>query len=131
MDLYFARHDGQVTCDDFRAAMADANQRDLKQFERWYSQAGTPRVSVQTHYDAANFTYTLTLEQSCPATPDQAHKLPMHIPFAVGLLDANGNAVDVFTALRPVLALGDASFDLSAGRKLEIEASYNSTTFRY
>ena len=92
MDLYFARHDGQaVTCDDFRAAMADANQRDLSQFERWYSQAGTPRVSVQTHYDAVTLTYTVTLEQSCPATPDQAHKLPMHIPFAIGLLDANGN----------------------------------------
>ncbi len=45
MDLYFSRHDGQaVTCDDFRAAMSDANGRDLSQFERWYSQAGTPRV---------------------------------------------------------------------------------------
>ena len=49
MDLYFKRHDGQaVTCDDFRHAMADANGRDLAQFERWYSQAGTPRVGVQT-----------------------------------------------------------------------------------
>ena len=39
MDLYFQRHDGQaVTCDDFRAAMADANGRDFTQFERWYTQ---------------------------------------------------------------------------------------------
>ena len=54
MDLYFRRHDGQaVTCDDFRHAMADANGRDLAQFERWYSQAGTPRVAVKTAYDAA------------------------------------------------------------------------------
>jgi aminopeptidase N len=45
MDLYFQRHDGTaVTCDDFRAAMADANGVDLKQFERWYTQAGTPQV---------------------------------------------------------------------------------------
>ena len=45
MDLYFARHDGTaVTCDDFRAAMADANGVDLTQFERWYTQAGTPQV---------------------------------------------------------------------------------------
>lgn len=30
MDLYFERHDGQaVTCDDFLAAMADANGEDL------------------------------------------------------------------------------------------------------
>jgi aminopeptidase N len=36
LDLYFKRHDGQaVTCDDFRAAMADANGRNLDQFERW------------------------------------------------------------------------------------------------
>jgi aminopeptidase N len=45
MSLYFERHDGQaVTCDDFRAAMADANGVDLTQFERWYTQAGTPQV---------------------------------------------------------------------------------------
>ena len=92
MDLYFARHDGQaVTCDDFRAAMADAAGRDLAQFERWYSQAGTPRVKVQTEYDEVNHTYTLQLTQNCPATPGQRHKLPMHIPVAVGLIDAHGN----------------------------------------
>lgn len=92
MDLYFARHDGQaVTCDDFRAAMADANDRDLAQFEHWYSQAGTPRVSVRADYDAATASYTLELEQFCPPTPGQAHKLPMHIPVAVGLLDADGS----------------------------------------
>ena len=92
MDLYFSRHDGQaVTCDDFRAAMSDANGRDLSQFERWYSQAGTPRVQVTSHYDAAAQTYTLTMTQRCPPTPGQDHKLPMHIPVAVGLLDAHGN----------------------------------------
>jgi aminopeptidase N len=92
MDSYFARHDGQaVTCDDFRAAMADAAGRDLAQFERWYSQAGTPRVKVQTEYDEVNHSYTLQLTQTCPATPGQRHKLPMHIPVAVGLIDAQGN----------------------------------------
>jgi len=91
MDLYFERHDGQaVSCDDFRAAMADANRRDLSQFERWYSQAGTPRVKVQTRYDAEAHTYEVTLAQSCPATPGQDKKQPFHIPFAIGLLDAQG-----------------------------------------
>jgi aminopeptidase N len=52
MDLYFQRHDGQaVTCDDFAQAIADANPgsdlaRLLPQFKRWYSQAGTPRVTA-------------------------------------------------------------------------------------
>ena len=91
MDLYFKRHDGQaVQCDDFRAAMADANQRDLKQFERWYSQAGTPVVSASGRHDGAKKVYELTLRQSCPATPGQKDKKPFHIPVAVGLLDSAG-----------------------------------------
>src|SRR6059058_5874115 len=91
MDLYFERHDGQaVTCDDFRLAMADANGRDLTQFERWYSQAGTPVVQAEGRYDEAARTYTLRLRQSCPPTPGQPEKLPFHIPVAVGLLGADG-----------------------------------------
>jgi len=91
MDLYFERHDEQaVTCDDFRLAMADANGRDLTQFERWYSQAGTPVVQAEGRYDAEAQTYTLRLRQSCPPTPGQPEKLPFHIPVAVGLLDKAG-----------------------------------------
>ncbi|MGO4380715.1 aminopeptidase N [Pseudoduganella sp. RAF53_2] len=91
MDLYFERHDGQaVQCDDFRAAMADANDRDLAQFERWYSQAGTPVVSAKGHYDPASRSFTLTLAQHCPPTPGQDKKQPFHIPVAVGLLGNSG-----------------------------------------
>jgi aminopeptidase N len=91
MDLYFERHDGQaVECDDFRLAMADANGRDLTQFERWYSQAGTPVVRAQTSYDEQAKAYTLTLAQDGPATPGQPDKQPFHIPVAVGLLGADG-----------------------------------------
>ncbi|MDH4284887.1 MAG: aminopeptidase N [Gallionellaceae bacterium] len=92
MDLYFQRHDGHaVTCDDFRAAMADSSGRDLMQFERWYSQSGTPTVQVQSKYDAAKQTYELILSQSCKPGAGQDCKLPFHIPVAVGLLDAQGN----------------------------------------
>jgi aminopeptidase N len=91
MDLYFGRHDGQaVTCDDFRLAMADANGRDLSQFERWYSQAGTPVVQAEGRYDEAARSYTLRLQQTCPGTPGQPDKLPFHIPVAVGLLGGDG-----------------------------------------
>ena len=91
MDLYFERHDGQaVTTDDFVKAMEDANQRDLTQFRRWYTQAGTPEISAAGVYDAATQSYTLTLTQSCPATPGQPHKAPFHLPIAMGLLDAQG-----------------------------------------
>ena len=91
MDLYFKRHDGQaVTCDDFRAAMAKANGRNLAQFERWYSQSGTPQLKVQGQYDARKKTYALTLSQSSKANKSQKNPLPFHIPVAVGLLDAQG-----------------------------------------
>ena len=91
MDLYFQRHDGQaVTTDDFARAMQDASGVDLTQFKRWYDQAGTPVVQASGSYDAAARTYTLTLEQSCPPTPGQPEKLPLHIPFGIGLVDAQG-----------------------------------------
>ncbi|HJP02602.1 MAG TPA: aminopeptidase N [Planctomycetota bacterium] len=91
MDLYFERHDGQaVTCDDFRAAMADANGVVLDQFERWYLQAGTPVIEVRGEHDVERRAYTLTLAQSCPPTAGQASKLPFHVPVAVGLLGADG-----------------------------------------
>jgi aminopeptidase N len=91
MDLYFRRHDGQaVTCDDFVAAMADANDRDLAQFRRWYAQAGTPRVTAATRHDPAAGTYELTLSQSTAPTPGQPTKEPLHIPVAVGLVGRDG-----------------------------------------
>ncbi|HYW58090.1 MAG TPA: aminopeptidase N [Polaromonas sp.] len=96
MALYFERHDGQaVTCDDFAQAIADANPasdlaRLLPQFKRWYSQAGTPRLHGVGVYDAAARTYTLTLNQSCAATPGQPDKHPFVIPVGLGLVGPDG-----------------------------------------
>ncbi len=90
-DLYFERHDGQaVTTDDFVKCMEDASGRGLEQFRRWYSQAGTPELQCSGEYHAADNSYTLTLEQSCPDTPGQTQKKPFHIPFAIGLLARDG-----------------------------------------
>ena len=94
MDLYFERHDGKaVTVEDFVAAMADANGVDLDQFMRWYSQAGTPEIRVRGEYDDQKREFALTLSQHVPPTPDMSEKQPMHIPVAVGLLDAEGRDV--------------------------------------
>ncbi|XP_043690608.1 puromycin-sensitive aminopeptidase-like [Telopea speciosissima] len=91
MDLYFRRHDGQaVTCEDFFAAMLDANDAELFNFLLWYSQAGTPLVKVITSYNAKAQTYSLKFSQEVPPTPGQPVKEPMFIPVAVGLLDKNG-----------------------------------------
>jgi aminopeptidase N len=89
MDLYFERHDGEaVTCDDFRSAMADANDRDLTQFENWYTQAGTPTLEVTENFDAAAKQYSLTFEQSRGAVAGGSDFQPMHIPVRLGLLSA-------------------------------------------
>jgi len=93
-DLYFDRHDGQaVTCDDFVQAMTDASGIDLTQFKHWYTQAGTPVLAVEQAYDKVKQTLTLTFKQSCPATPGQATKKPLHIPVTTGLLDASGKTL--------------------------------------
>jgi aminopeptidase N len=83
-DLYFERHDGQaVTCDDFVNAMQDANDVDLSQFRLWYSQAGTPKVVVEQHYDEDEQIFSLTLSQSYPNQTQ-----PLLIPVRLGLLNS-------------------------------------------
>ena len=89
-DLYFERHDGEAaTCEDFVKAIEDGAGLDLKQFRLWYSQAGTPRVSVRVEHEGD--TATLRLSQVVPATPGQPDKQPMPLPLKVALFDrANG-----------------------------------------
>jgi aminopeptidase N len=96
MDLYVERHDGQaVSCDDFVAAIADANQADLGRFSRWYSQAGTPRLSISTSHDPHRCVYRIEIRQSCQPSPGQPDKLPFPIPFAIGLVGPHGNDLDL------------------------------------
>ncbi|MGR3586198.1 MAG: aminopeptidase N, partial [Pseudooceanicola nanhaiensis] len=98
LDLYFERHDGDAaTIEDWLKVFEDTTGRDLSQFKRWYSQAGTPRVSVDEAWEDG--TYTLTFRQSTPPTPGQPVKDPRVIPIAVGLLGPNGDEVQETTLL--------------------------------
>ena len=91
MDLYFERFDGQaVTTDDFRQAMQDANNVDLSQFQRWYDQSGTPKVSVTRHFDAQSQTLSLHVKQSPGSTQDETNA-PFLIPMTLSLFDSQGN----------------------------------------
>ena len=100
MDLYFQRHDGQaVTTDDFRHAMADANNTDLSQFQNWYDQAGTPELFVTEHWDEVTGKYTLTFRQQCPPTPEQEKKKSFVIPVRTDLLDPEGQSMIKETVL--------------------------------
>ncbi len=96
LDLYFDRHDGDAaTIEDWLKVFEDATGRDLTQFKRWYTEAGTPRLKVTEAWDAdaQGGTFTLTLAQENPATPGQPDKGAKVIPVAVGLLNPNGDEV--------------------------------------
>ncbi|MFU0841517.1 MAG: hypothetical protein ACFWTZ_02655 [Burkholderia sp.] len=115
-DAYIAKNDGKaVTCEAFVQAMEEASGRSLEQFMRWFSQAGTPRVTVSGEWDAATHTYTLTAEQSTPATPGQESKLPFLMPFPVALLDSEGREMPVkIEGEKPVALQTTRVFELSA-----------------
>ena len=122
-DLYFGRHDGQaVTTDDFVKAIEDANDIDLSQFKRWYSQAGTPQITVGTEYDVVRRHLTISNKQQCPATPDQKQKVPFHIPVAIGLLDKQGQAM-------PLQQLGQAQASERDTQVLSVTEAEQQFTF--
>ena len=109
MDLYFERHDGQaVTCDDFRAAMADANGVDLGPFEQWYVQSGTPRLKVKTEWDGANGEFSLTFAQQSGGDTS-----PLHIPVRLGLVGSEGRDC-------PLRLKGEAEDSAPTERVLEL-----------
>ncbi|UWQ20337.1 aminopeptidase N [Jannaschia sp. W003] len=90
--LYFERHDGEAcTIEDWLACFEEASGRDLAQFALWYSQAGTPRVTVRESF--ADGTYRLEFGQAVPPTPGQTEKRPMVIPLAFGLLSEDGREI--------------------------------------
>ncbi len=115
MDLYFERHDGEAaTVEQFIQCFADAGGLAMPQFMRWYSQAGTPKVTVKSRYDTTAKTLTLDCTQKIAPTPNQAVKEPMLIPIVVGLVGINGHDLpltlqDGTTLNRGVLTLKKAA----------------------
>jgi len=92
LDLYFARHDGEAcTIEDWLAVFEEVTGRDLSQFKRWYSQAGTPRLKVDEEWEDG--TYRLTFSQATPPSASSPAPLPQVIPIMVGLLGQNGDEV--------------------------------------
>lgn len=107
-DRYFEKFDGMaVTTEDFVKTMEEISGIDLAQFRRWYTQAGTPVLTVSASFDESNQRYTLSVEQSCPATPGQASKEPFYIPLTIGLLDQQGNEL-------PLQLIGEDKVDESS-----------------
>ncbi|CUH80331.1 Aminopeptidase N [Tritonibacter multivorans] len=110
LDLYFDRHDGQAcTIEDWLEVFEDTTGRDMAQFKRWYSDAGTPRLKVAEEYDGE--TFTLTFQQSTAPTPGQDIKEPRVIPIAVGLLNDAGEEVVPTTVLEMTEAEQSFTFE--------------------
>ncbi|MBU0823257.1 MAG: aminopeptidase N, partial [Alphaproteobacteria bacterium] len=93
-DLYFDRHDGEAaTCEDFVRAIEEGAGIDLTQFRLWYSQAGTPRLTLSLVPEGGN--WTLDVTQTVPPTPGQEDKQPMMMPLklAAFAMDGSGAAL--------------------------------------
>ena len=94
MDLYFERHDGEAaTVEMFMACMEQAAGRSLEGMMTWYTQAGTPDVTVTGEHDQAEARYTLTIGQSTPPTPGEPRKKPVLLPLRLALIDAKGKEI--------------------------------------
>ncbi|WP_445493948.1 aminopeptidase N [Photorhabdus sp. SF281] len=103
MQLYVHRHDGSAaTCDDFVQAMEDASNVDLSLFRRWYSQSGTPVLTVRDEYNAEKRQYKLHVSQMTPPTADQKEKQPLHIPLDIELYDSKGHVIPLRYDGQPV-----------------------------
>ena len=99
MKLYIAENDGKAaTCEDFVSAMERANDLDLTQFRRWYSQSGTPELTISDCYDEKNHVYQLQVSQLTPPTADQMEKVNLHIPLKIALYDEKGAAQTLYDA---------------------------------
>jgi aminopeptidase N len=115
MDLYFERCDGTAaTVEEFLTCFAEASGHDLTLFKRWYTQAGTPRLKIETAYDEAAKTFRVTLSQSMAPTPGQPDKQPMTIPVRLGLVDAETGDLPVISTDASAHELAVSVFALGA-----------------
>ena len=95
MDLYFEKFDGMaVTLEDFVGVMAKVSGRNLDQFFLWYTQSGTPAVSMTRQYDENSETLSLTFTQATSPDRNQSEKKPLHIPVRISLINRAGETVE-------------------------------------
>jgi aminopeptidase N len=87
MQHYFEKHDGQaVTVEDFIRCFEETSGRDLSGFMRWYTQPGTPHVSVKHAFDPNAKRMTLSVSQTLREVKGYAPPKPLPIPLKVGFL---------------------------------------------
>lgn len=92
-NLYFERYDGQAVT--FRELLSSANEilgeytdANLSQFERWFTQQGTPQITAQLLPQKGMTVIKVT--QSCPHPRTGMPQKPFLIPFSYELLNEDG-----------------------------------------
>jgi len=91
MDLYFEKYDGMaVTIEDFISVMEEAGEKNLKQYRLWYSQSGTPIVTVTKDYNSELSQLRIIFKQKTLPDRNQREKKPLHIPVCFGIIDEKG-----------------------------------------
>ncbi|MEC7220380.1 MAG: aminopeptidase N, partial [SAR324 cluster bacterium] len=104
---YLKKHDGQAaTVENFLEAIAESSRTDLEPFRAWYSQPGTPKVSVRGQYSENKQEYELHFEQSYPQLSAAGERQAVPIPIQIGLLNKAGGSIasaetDVFLLEKP------------------------------
>ena len=111
-----------VTCEAFLRAMERASGRNLQSFMRWYRQAGTPRISVSTHWNPTRQSYHVHVKQSLPNTGNQPAKEPLLIPFPFALLNAQGEEM-------PLQLLNESGEIVACNGNLELTEWSHDWTF--
>jgi aminopeptidase N len=118
MDLYFSRCDGTAaTVEDFLACFAEVSGRDLTHFKLWYAQAGTPVLTVRTHWDEGQGSLRVDVAQSLAPTPGQYDKSPMTMPIALGLVDRDDGDIPLASAEASPRELESGVFVLEGERR--------------
>ena len=91
LDLYFDRHDGDAaTIEDFKACFEETMGRDLDQFALWWTDPGTPHVTVREHWDNGTLTLKLSQKTTALGLEDWPARV---IPLQIGLMAPDGSEV--------------------------------------
>ena len=91
---YLERHDG-LGDHHRRLRDRDAGRSGhcLEPYRRWYSQAGTPVLHLEDGYREDTKRWSIRVTQELPQTPDGSPKEPLTLPFSIGLLTRDGQAI--------------------------------------
>ncbi len=117
LDLYFERHDGHAcTIEDWLKVFEDVAGIDLTQFKRWYSQSGTPRLTVLE--DWHKNTYSLTFSQHTEASVTTPDPKPFVIPICIGLLSSRGEEITPTTLFKMTEATQTITFENLSARPI-------------